>query len=172
MPADSSLDSPSFVVPIDSAENKNNIANFFGNQKKAAKGREEKRQVLKNEKDVETKGMKIEHEEGETRNTSIQEGTEHNAPLPAPQCAESKHAGTKREHEYAETTGTAKSPREQKMQRTSSDGIYSPRDKAAPRPSAKSTKKTRSATSNDKAAKPSPSKAAEGNKKITSFFGR
>lgn len=64
--------SPSFVVPVDSKENKKNIANFFGNQaKKSPKKKQANTQIFK--------------EKGEDRETTIKaEAPESNAPLPKP----------------------------------------------------------------------------------------
>ncbi|KAF2468456.1 DUF159-domain-containing protein [Lindgomyces ingoldianus] len=80
--------SPAFVVPINSAENKNNIANFFGNQRKAVKAKETENAIGKVERDLEaskTKGVKIEHGVNDSRETKIRvEGTEENAPLSVP----------------------------------------------------------------------------------------
>jgi putative SOS response-associated peptidase YedK len=56
--------SPDFIVPVDSKENKNNIANFFGNAK--------------------AKAGKVEREAVENRPTKDHESTEDNAPVPAP----------------------------------------------------------------------------------------
>lgn len=64
--------SPNFIVPVDSKENKKNIANFFGN----AKAKES-----------------VKKEPQETRETKDHESTEDNAPLPVPP------QGDKRPHE-------------------------------------------------------------------------
>lgn len=59
--------SPNFIVPVDSKENKKNIANFFGNAKKQT--------------DENTK---------ETRNTADQNSSENKAPMPVPASEEDK----------------------------------------------------------------------------------
>ena len=69
--------SPDFIVPVNSKENKKNIANFFGNA--AAKKASPKKE-----------NIKIEQEPEEVRETADHEGTEDNAPLPVPKT------GTKR----------------------------------------------------------------------------
>ena len=66
-------DSPNFIVPVDSKENKNNIGNFFNNARKIQKDAEE------------------------DRATKDHESTEDNAPLPIPIKQE---AGQKRKLEY------------------------------------------------------------------------
>jgi hypothetical protein len=82
--------SPSFLVPINSAENKNNIANFFGNQRKAAKSKTEEHTANKAEQDLDGSttqdgNVKVEHDVNEVRATTDRvEGTEDNAPLPVP----------------------------------------------------------------------------------------
>lgn len=69
--------SPGFIVPVDSKENKKNIANFFGNA--AAKQASPKKA-----------GVKIEHEAGEFRETKDHQSTEDNAPLPVPKTGEKR----------------------------------------------------------------------------------
>ncbi|KAH7135201.1 hypothetical protein B0J11DRAFT_547213 [Dendryphion nanum] len=163
--------SPSFIVPIDSAQNKNNIANFFGNQRKAAKVKKEEEMVGKTEHDLEasiTKETTVEHDVNETRGTTSQiEGTEDNAPLPIPAKSSSEVGeqtrGIKRERvedEEQEVGGgdTTGSGPQQKLK-------LSPSPKKSPVKKAK----TRSATSNGSAAKGSPAKG-DGSRKITSFF--
>ena len=44
--------SPGFIIPVASSENKNNIANFFGNAKKSAKGSEVKSELKQEEKEA------------------------------------------------------------------------------------------------------------------------
>jgi putative SOS response-associated peptidase YedK len=79
---------PSFIVPVDSKENKNNIANFFGNAKvKDNPGKEPE----------------------EPRDTKDHESTEDNAPLPLP-AEEEEHRGEKRPHED-DTLSQVKQPK-------------------------------------------------------------
>lgn len=64
--------SPSFVVPVDSKENKKNIANFFGKQGEKASP-------------VRNRGAVVEKEDDENRETTVKaEDPESNAPLPKP----------------------------------------------------------------------------------------
>ena len=72
--------SPSFVVPIDSKENKKNIANFFGNQKAKAGEIAAKTEEARRRDQGEAKGIG-----GENRETTMKaEDPESNAPLPKP----------------------------------------------------------------------------------------
>jgi len=73
--------SPSFLVPINSAANKNNIANFFDGPQKQS--------VNKTEPDV-----KVEHEDETRATTDCIQRTEDNAPLPVPHTR-----AIKREHD-------------------------------------------------------------------------
>ncbi|KAA8626406.1 SRAP domain containing protein [Pyrenophora tritici-repentis] len=77
--------SPSFLVPVDSAANKNNIANFFQSPQKQS--------VNRTEPDV-----KVEHEDETRATTDRIQGTEDNAPLPV-----SETHGIKREHDDDES---------------------------------------------------------------------
>jgi hypothetical protein len=170
--------SPSFLVPIDSAENKNNIANFFGNQKKAAKSKTEQQTPQKAEQDLNDStlqdgNVKVEHDVNETRATTNRvEGTEDNAPLPipvapGPQTSEPQK-GIKRERNDADDdSSTADIEPPGKMLKPAPSA--SPANKAHASPTKTPAKKqgTRSATSNGSAAKRSK---GDGSQKITSFF--
>lgn len=141
--------SPNFIIPVASKENKSNIANFFANAKGSAKGKEEKEHVKKEEEEVKVAGDEVKHEEGEDRKTVDHEGTEDNAPLPIPEIKEEK--GIKREH---------------------SDDLEEPPTKVQKQETPKigTSRKMRSATSNGTA---SPSKSPnkeKGTQKITNFF--
>jgi hypothetical protein len=148
--------SPSFIIPIDSAENKNNIANFFGNQKKKAKEGESKQNIIKAEKDLEKKDAKVQHESEETRATTNAEISENNAPLP------SSPRGVKREHSQEDEIG-----KEAKVPKMSPEAT-----RASNKSPTKTGRKMRSATSNGSASHSSPSKAEKGTQKITNFFGK
>lgn len=148
--------SPSFIIPIDSTENKSNIANFFGNQKKKAKDGEAKQNIIKAEQDVEKTGVKVEHEAEETRTTTNEEGLESNAPLP------SSPRGIKREH----SKDDEEEEEESKVRKTS------PGDNPIPsKTPTKPGRKTRSATSNGSAPRATP-KGEKGTQRITNFFGK
>lgn len=152
--------SPSFIIPRDSAENKSNIANFFDNQKKAAGPKEAKQNIIKPEEDMEKKNLKVEQEPEETRTTTNVEGSENNAPLP------SSPRGVKREHSEDGEESVTALPSHAKARKTSPEAT---RTNKSP---VKTGRKTRSATSNGSVAKPSSSKAEKGTQKITSFFGK
>ncbi|KAJ4350574.1 hypothetical protein N0V95_004623 [Ascochyta clinopodiicola] len=162
--------SPSFLIPIDSAENKNNIANFFGNQRKLAK-KSNMAGIDKMERELEDATtldghVKIEHNLNETRDTTNRfEGTEDNAPLPVPDESPSQATkgiqGTKREAEDDSTTSGQGPP----LKRVKP---ASPPKHASPTKTPTKKQGTRSATSNGSAAK-TPVKT-DGNSKITSFF--
>lgn len=151
--------SPTFIVPVASAENKNNIANFFGNAKKAAKSEEEKKEIKEEEIEVKEKGAAIEQDINENRPTIEHSGTEDNAPLPAP-TAESKELSLKRERESVDddTKPQAKSLK--------IEAEASPRKTLTEK---SPTKKTRSATKNG-TTNGSPVKSSDGSQKITNFY--
>ncbi|PYI28287.1 DUF159 domain protein [Aspergillus indologenus CBS 114.80] len=150
--------SPDFIVPVSSKENKSNIANFFANAKKAAP--ESGGGSLKEEPDDKTV-----KDEPDTRDTVDTEWTEDNAPLPA--------TGVKREH-------PAESPAEvedeaAKRQKTQPSPAASPvkgtEQKASPTRAPSRGKQMRSATHNQKPAKkPQQKKAAARTQPITNFF--
>ncbi len=150
--------SPMFIVPVASAENKNNIANFFSNAQKAATGDEEKREMKKTEVEVKEEGTEVQHEQGEPRATIEHSSTEDNAPLPIPPT-KSAQGGIKREHDANEDD----SPKAKSL-----------RTEVRTTPSTKSpektpSKKTRSAT-NNATLKGSPAKSNSGSQKITNFY--
>ncbi|KAF2266133.1 DUF159-domain-containing protein [Lojkania enalia] len=178
--------SPSFVVPINSAANKNNIANFFGNQRKAAKTKKGEDMVEKTEHDLEdsktTKGIKFEHDVDEVRETSNRlGGTEDNAPFPVPATTLSPTTkvskGIKRERSEDEvddgSTADGTTPQKRRITAMPSQAVReSPNKSAAKSPAAKATpQKKKSATSNLSTAKGSPAKS-DGSRKITSFFSK
>ncbi|OJJ97914.1 hypothetical protein ASPACDRAFT_122671 [Aspergillus aculeatus ATCC 16872] len=150
--------SPDFIVPVSSKENKSNIANFFANAKKAAP--ESGDAPSKEESDDKTVKDEPDH-----RDTVDTEWTEDNAPLPA--------TGVKREH-------PAESPAEvedeaAKRQKTQPSPPASPdhgtEQKASPTQAPSRGKQMRSATHNQKPAKkPQQKRAAAGTQPITNFF--
>ncbi|KAI9039939.1 SOS response-associated peptidase [Aspergillus affinis] len=155
--------SPDFMVPVASKENKNNIANFFANAK-------EKSEPAPVEKPVPTKEPKVEEDESEQRPTKDDEWSEDHAPKPV--------SGVKREHddqgpgEGADTDDPKKpkleehTPSPQKAQ-----GQFSP--SLSKRLTVPSGRKTRSATHNQKPPKKADSKkASDGSQRITKFFGK
>lgn len=150
--------SPTFIVPVDSAQNKQNIANFFGNQKKkAAPGMGEEAEAQSEQQDVEREQTndKIGHQVGETRDTGIEEVGDSNAPKPL--------ASTKRTHSASMLDEDEADSSQHKAQKTK---ITASPTKLPPKTSTPA-KKTRSATSNGTK---SPMASGDGSKKITSFF--
>jgi putative SOS response-associated peptidase YedK len=168
--------SPTFLVPIDSAENKNNIANFFGNQTRAAESKTTEQSAEKAEHRVSdltttrNSTLNKEHDVDETRATTNRvEGTEDNAPLPVPATAKSEATerpkGIKRERSEAEEDGnTAVVKPLDKVRRSAS---HTQRASVSPTKTPAKKQGTRSATSNGSAAKTSK---GDGSQKITSFF--
>lgn len=138
-------DSPTFIVPIDSVENKQNIANFFGSQGKASSAKKQDNIFPRPEVDG-----KIEDE----RDTVDGQDAENNAPKPVPK-------GTKRGNAEASVSN----PPAKALKRTNSPGT-SPKKLAS-----LSSKRSKHATINTAVSKTSPSKG-DGSKKITSFFGK
>ncbi|KAB2569368.1 putative peptidase [Lasiodiplodia theobromae] len=156
-------DSPSFIIPVDSKENKNNISNFFDKQRKAANSSGGAKTATQGNPVID----KIGHVKGEARGTSDEDGTEDNAPLPTLPGNEDKR-GIKREHEDADGKGeTPGSPPLQKAAKTGQASVSPDKSKAT-----KAGRKTRSATSNGSTQKASPATAGDGSRKITAFFGK
>jgi hypothetical protein len=154
--------SPSFVVPIDSAENKNNIANFFDSQRKSTKSTNgttvDVARLDREKAATKTGHIKVEHDTNETRDTTNHvEGTEDNAPLPIPASPQSQATGGEKDKKC--------------NKRKAEDGATAD-DESQPRASRVKTsaKKqgTRSATSNGSAGR-TPVKN-DGSRKITAFF--
>lgn len=168
--------SPTFIVPVASTENKNNIANFFSsNSKKPIKGE----QVKVGEEEVKKKGFAVKHEKDEARTTVDHTSTEDNAPLPVPVIKSSK-LGLKREHESddddkskvesvigVDRTGEDKSEDHGepagKSLKTESHAASSKSPEKSP------NKKRRSATKNG-TVKGNPGKLSGGIQKITNFY--
>ncbi|KAF1977306.1 DUF159-domain-containing protein [Bimuria novae-zelandiae CBS 107.79] len=170
--------SPQFVVPIDSAANKSNIANFFGNQQKKAQANKGEGTIGKTEQDdgkaTKESEIKVEYNVNEPRETTSQvQGTEDNAPLPVPATMppspgrDSK--GIKRERSEVDDDGDAAAgapPTKRSIPATPAQGSgQSPQKGGAKAPAKKGT---RSATRNGSAAKASQSSQ----KRIESFFSK
>jgi hypothetical protein len=152
--------SPSFLVPINSAKNKNNIANFFGTQRKV-----DGKTASKAERDLEASV-------DETRATTDRvEGTEDNAPLPVPIAPRpqvgDEPKGVKRERDDDNADGNT-AETEAQNKRSKPTASASPTKSPAKTSTPAKKQGTRSATSNGSAAK---TPKADGSRKITSFFG-
>ncbi|KAF2458577.1 hypothetical protein BDY21DRAFT_283922 [Lineolata rhizophorae] len=149
-------DSPSFVIPINSSENKSNIANFFGNQKKSAKRehagvREQERKdestryIARPKREGSGKTLSDSETAGETRNDSgaVKQGVKRELSDSGSPSAPSIHA------DKASKVSPNKGP------------LQSP---------SKSIRTTRNVSGNAKQTDQSPSKGPNGTRKITAFF--
>lgn len=166
-------DSPTFIVPVASTENKNNIANFFSNAKKSAEGVEEKEAVKAVEEEVKEEGSAVKHVEGEARTTVDHTSTEDNAPLPVP-VTEPPKLDLKRKHESDDdediTAETLKGDQRSGDQDKRASKTLRTELPTTPRDSPEKTpnQKRRSATDNG-TVKASPTNA-DGSQKITNFY--
>jgi putative SOS response-associated peptidase YedK len=160
--------SPTFIVPISSSENKNNIANFFTNPKSAkakavSKTALTKTEEVKGEDDPDSNHVK--QDPDENRKTINHSGTEDNAPLPVPKEAKQGH-GMKRKH-------VDDVPDEDKPLSKASKKSVRPEKANVTSPVKQTARKAWSADSNGT----SPARAAaagkeKGTQKITNFFGK
>ena len=142
--------SPSFIIPVASSENKHNIANFFSNAKTPANEDEKK---AKAEPQAKQEDEDVNVKEEKARLKAEQHETEDNAPLPRPE-----QAGTKRSADTHSGSPPAKAIK--------TEVFTSPKRPDEPSPS----KKIRSATSNGTAkGKGSPIKPSV-SQKISDFF--
>lgn len=165
--------SPGFIVPVDSKENKKNIANFFGNAAAASEQKQKKAKKTTAEK-AET-GPDQEAEE--TRKTIDHDGSEDNAPLPVPASpsspqssahSPSKLAGQKRD---APSESSPQSPPSKQLKLSSN---ISPTKAAVFTGTPGSGKKPRSATNNKDLVlnNKNKRKTEPGTQRITNFFGK
>lgn len=165
--------SPTFIVPVASTQNKNNIANFFGNAKKSTKGIEEKETVIAVEEKFKEQGFAVKHEGGEARTNVDHASTENNAPLPAPVTEPSK-LNLKRKHESDfGKDSRAKSPRSEEKSHDHGEPARKslrtdPHGTLTKSPEKTSRTKRKSATNNG-TVKDSPTKS-NGSQKITNFY--
>lgn len=184
--------SPQFMVPIDSKENKNNIANFFGSQQSSAKSKPEQKPAVK----AEDSNPKIKQEPPDPRPTSpTTEAPESNAPMPKSESTQTQSPSTSQqikqetsqisdstlaqaaselidknitlESSTIDDESLLQAAEDARAGKLSSAPSGSPKEKKSP--AVAGGRKMRSATSNNTAAK---SSFKEGNAKITSFFGK
>ncbi|OOF95068.1 hypothetical protein ASPCADRAFT_507044 [Aspergillus carbonarius ITEM 5010] len=142
--------SPDFIIPVSSKENKSNIANFFANARKGGVAKEEApdQKVVKEEPESE----KVKDE----RTTKEAQWSEDNAPKPVPRV--------KREHPLeVEALETKKRKIEPSV--AASLGNSSP-----PKPATLPGKNVRSSTHNKPVKKTPEKKITAGTQRITSFF--
>ena len=150
--------SPDFIVPVDSKDNKKNIANFFDNAKRA--------KASPNKKAIKDEAIRVEHEtEEQDRETKDHNGSEDNAPVPVPVKSEQDEEPPTRQKRGLSEENDEQPAKTSKIELT-------PEKRQLP--ATKTAKKTRSATSNKAGAmKKSPMKKAhDGSQRITNFFGK
>ncbi|KAI9887557.1 MAG: hypothetical protein M1823_000648 [Watsoniomyces obsoletus] len=175
--------SPAFIVPVASSENKQNIANFFANakgadQKTKAKAPKPEPEPVEAENGQDSENApKIEHQAGEDRKTIKEEdGTENNAPVPVPNTQKEETKGQKRKHTSDSEDGHVKEEAEPSPKARRVQTPTTKESSAKSGPTASTTRKTRSATSNETAQRAKKSTAKKGNEKgsqkITSFFDK
>jgi hypothetical protein len=161
--------SPTFIVPISSSENRNNIANFFTNPK-STKAKEvsatttTKQEEVKSEDDPDR--TQVKQDPDEDHKTINHSGTEDNVLLPVAKEAKPS-IGVKRTH-IDDVPDEDKSP-----SKATKRSNPSPEKAKAKSPVKKTARKPRNADSNST----SPAKATaagkdKGTQKITSFFGK
>ncbi|KAL9623889.1 MAG: hypothetical protein Q9160_001881 [Pyrenula sp. 1 TL-2023] len=156
--------SADFVIPIDSKENKNNIANFFANSKQSIKERQGEGDKNSDSGKPAGEEVKIVHETDERRITSDKKEGEDNAPIPVPAADKNSNIGVghKRQHS-AENMPSPKAPKVEPA----------PEKTTSPPLSKAKSGKGRSAISNGTVAKSeSPKKTDNSSQRITSFFGK
>lgn len=153
--------SADFIVPVDSKENKKNIANFFANSNRRGKGISQK--VSEEKKDnFEKAEVKIVHDPQEEREIIDKKEGEDNAPVPISERDTKLDSDHKRQHSPDPINSSKAVKVEHSSQKTTS-----------PPPPKGGTRKIRSATSNSNNTKPaSPQKTDNGSQRITSFFGK
>lgn len=164
--------SPDFIVPVASTENKNNIANFFSNPKGSAK-----KEVNNMEgTEIKDRSVKVEHEEGEDRATVDVARTEDNAPVPVPAPTAAKNSKRVYDDDAVEKADDAPASKIAKIESGKRLGPVfheSPEKGSVHKsPEKSSSRKTRSATSNNTASKRSAGHTGNGSQKITNFFNK
>lgn len=156
-------DSPNFIVPVASTENKHNIANFFAKGDKddgKASSKPSNADASPKIKEEETEHTPIKEKPTniDGRKTIDHDGSEDNAPLPIPKT-ENKQ-GIKRELD------------DDDMETPSKKSIRVSANPKKESPPVASTRKTRSATSNNYGSPKKPSNQEKGSQKITNFFSK
>ncbi|KAA8564917.1 hypothetical protein MFRU_008g02370 [Monilinia fructicola] len=156
-------DSPHFVVPVASTENKSNIANFFakgGKDDTKATSKLSNADAPRETKGEDTKHTSIKQEPTDTEDskTVTHNGSESNAPVPVPKTDDKQ--GIKRE---LDGDTDIEEPPKKSMRVSSSSQKDSPSV-------ASTTRKTRSATSNNYGSPKKPQGQEKGSQKITNFF--
>ncbi|KAM3082645.1 hypothetical protein ACMFMF_002300 [Clarireedia jacksonii] len=153
--------SPNFIVPVASTENKSNIANFFAKGRKndaegASKLADTTTDTTYRVKNEDADATAIKQETTDDRKTIDHNSSEDNAPIPVPKSEEIR--GIKREIDDSGGEEPLK-----KIPRSS----VSPQKDSLP---AATARKTRSATSNKSGSPRKPPAQEKGSQKITNFF--
>lgn len=150
-----------FIVPVDSTENKANIANFFANAKASPKkGTDKENGDVRSEK---PRNSPIEKELDESRETIDHEGTEDNAPLPVPQSQ-----GNKRDHDEMDDVPKGDKPPRKTLKKEVASPEKRTLAKAQPTGTTRSRDPTTNGTVSNKLAK--KDNEDKGTQKITNFF--
>lgn len=150
--------SPAFIVPVASSENKSNIANFFSNATKTSKRDETLHESTE-------EGAQTDLASGKKAITSGQNSTGDNVPPSVPASTSGDMSELKRKREVN------RSPHGDDPNRT--DASMAKAQAHAPRtasPQKTPAKKLRSATSNG--TRGSPTKTGDGSQRITQFFNK
>ena len=165
--------SPAFIIPVASSENKNNIANFFSNAKPAIEGKVDEG-IEKQQQEINSKDLAIDHIDEEQRATIDHSGSEDNAPLPGPDPSP-PISGTKRRRKSVNEESPRKSQKSSEDRKHVKESLSPPKrtpEMMAARSSKIGGRQTKSATSNNTTSKISPSKARDGSQRITNFFNK
>lgn len=155
--------SPTFIVPVASIENKSNIANFFSNAKKVAKGDETKTTWSANKATAMERVSGVENTDEERRATGGPTSTEDNTPFPVPASTSAHPIGSKRVHEAEDDDDVALAKRSKSEAHASS---------AAPSDKSPHFKKAFSRSASSNGTKGSPTKLGDGSQRITRFFNK
>ena len=169
-------DSPSFIVPVASTENKSNIANFFTNTKKSATGDSEKKAIEEQEDEAVNQGNAIKNIEDEQRVTTEQLRSEDNAPLPGSPPTSSRKRSLDVDEDnvpvpkVAKTAHLSSNTPSVDTHHTRQPGLEAQRLGTGSSEKTRNGRKTRSATSNG--TKGSPVKSGDSSQRITNFFNK
>ena len=165
-------DSPAFIVPVASSENKSNIANFFANAKVSAKGKIEETTIKEDQAELQNREGKVTDVEGEARVTVDQSSKEDNAPVPVPKANDAESSRKRKHDEDHDRALNSPDKSTRPGMVTLSDVEVS--NSGHPRePLEKpSNKKRRSATSNNNRSNTNLSKASDRSQRITDFFDK
>ncbi|GFF25264.1 uncharacterized protein YMR114C [Aspergillus udagawae] len=157
--------SPDFIIPINSKDNKSNIANFFANAKKQKGGAVSSARDEDAKETLHSAEQKVVKDLDEPRKTQDSQWSENNAPLPEP--------GVKREYPPDGDDIGNEAPKKQKTEPAPSPSPTEKAQELKAKPERKTTtssRKTRSATHNDKPLKRTNGKTTDGSQRITKFF--